>query len=187
MRKPTIYLAGAIRDDHKEDVQWRERAIAMFKTYATILNPLGGKSKDKDGNWTMSGIRSTAKTIVKQDFWCVDRADILVANLIPLASGYPSIGTLTEYGRATGTGALIFVSVEAKYTGHENASMYKLHPFIEENATVVFTDVDEMLRFVSIHLRMLSGFDPSYKGENSKFIGGLNPLYDGSKTPHAKL
>ncbi len=164
MNKPTIYLAGAIRDSHPEDIAWRERAIVMFQNYANILNPLGGKSKDADGRWTMSGIPSNAKTIVKQDFWCVDRADILVANLMPLQDGYPSIGTLTEYGRATGTGALIFVAVHDKYTGHDNTSMYKLHPFIEENATVVFTEIDLMLRFVAVHLRMLSGFDPSYKG-----------------------
>jgi len=168
MEKPTIYLAGAIRDAHPEDIAWRERAIVMFQNYATVLNPLGGKSKDKNGKWTMSGIPSTAKTIVKQDFWCVDRADIIVCNLKPLASGYPSIGTLTEFGRATGTGALIFLCVEDKYKGHDNNSMYKLHPFLEENATVVFTEVDAMLRFVAVHLRMLSGADPSYKGSGTE-------------------
>lgn len=165
MKHLTIYLAGAIRDNHDEDWEWREYAIEKLSPYACILNPLAGKQFDRaTGKWTMNGETASARTIVKQDFWCVDRCDAILFNFLSLAEGYASIGTLTEWGRATGTGALLYPIVKEKYTGHQNQSMYQLHPFIEENATNVFFDAKSAVDFLARHFTMLTGDDPHFKG-----------------------
>lgn len=166
MRKPTIYLAGSIRDGHPEDIEWREKFIDGLRGLATFFNPLGGKKHDKEkGGWTVSGIPSSGSLIVKQDFWCVDRADIVVFNFTSLAtSDYKSIGTLVEYGRSTKSGSLCYVIVPDKFTGHENGKMYGLHPFIKENATALFETPEECLTFLTAHLPVLSGLQPHYRG-----------------------
>ena len=165
MQKPVMYLAGAIRDNHPEDVSWREDVIHALGDSVSVLNPLAGKTFNKStGVWTMNGLTSSARTIVKQDFWCVDRADIVIANLLALAEGYPSIGTMCEFGRATGKKALIYAIVPEKYTGHENGAMYKLHPFIEENSTAIFHTVDDLISFLSGHITMLNMSHPGFAG-----------------------
>lgn len=166
MNKPTIYLAGAIRDGHPEDIEWRENIIEGLRGLATFINPLGGKKHDKKkGGWTVSGIPSTGKLIVKQDFWSVDRSDILIFNFTGLAtSDYKSIGTLVEFGRSTKSSALKYVIIPDKFTGHENGKMYGLHPFIAENASAMFETPEECLKFLRAHLPVLSGLQPHYKG-----------------------
>jgi nucleoside 2-deoxyribosyltransferase len=164
MKKPLIYLAGAIRDQRTDDISWREQFIAALKEYAILLNPLGGKSYDPETNkWTMNGIESSSRTIVQQDFWCVDRADIVVFNFLALAEGYPNIGTLVEFGRATARGALIYSIIAPTYRGHANSGMYSLHPFLAEPSCVVFRSPEDCLAFLSQHIKMLSGVDPHYK------------------------
>lgn len=164
-KPPMIYLAGAIRDGIDGDIIWREDAIRRLDGFAIFLNPLAGKSFDLETKkWSMNGVYPGAREIVKQDFWCVDNADIIVANFLSLADGYPSIGTLVEFGRATKTGALIYSIVATNYTGHENTAMFRLHPFIEENSAAVFYDVRSCIDFLQAHLFALSGYDPHFRG-----------------------
>ena len=164
-RPPVIYLAGAIRDNRQADIEWRERVISVVGNRAIILNPLAGKVFDNETNtWTVSGIPSSASLIVKHDFWAVDRSDVVVFNFTALAEKYPNIGTLVEFGRATARSILIYAVVEAGYKGHENSTMYNLHPFIEENCAAVFHSLDDLIVFLARHIDVISGAKPSYKG-----------------------
>ena len=48
MSKLKIYLAGAIRDDHPEDIEWRETFIKALKDTVILLSPLAGKMFDAE-------------------------------------------------------------------------------------------------------------------------------------------
>ena len=162
-----IYLAGSIRDDKPADIEWREQVItAMQDLPVTFLNPLGGKQYDAATRiWTMGTTHQASATmIVKQDFWCVDRSDIVIFNFIALAEGYPNIGTLVEFGRATKAGALIYSIIPKEYTGHENPTMYRLHPFLEQNSAGIFHGVEECVEFLQVQLSVLTGLKPRYGG-----------------------
>lgn len=169
----TIYLAGSIRDGYIEDIQWREDFIFALQDRALFLNPLGGKVCDPATKvWSMHGlVPSTAHVIVKQDFWCVDRADLIVFNFRALSQGYPNIGTLVEFGRATGRGCLMYSIIAPDYTGHENTAMFALHPFLVEASTIVFNTVEECRNFMYKHLPVLSGLNPHFGATIERNIG----------------
>lgn len=165
MRKPIIYLAGAIRDHRDEDWEWRERVIEKLSEVADFINPLGGKTFNKTTKtWLMSGQLTTSKGIVTHDFWAVDHVDIVIFNFKALSEKYPNIGTLVEFGRSTARPVLIYSIIEADYKGHDNQAMFKLHPFLAESSAMVFTTVDECIAYLSEHLKVLSGADPHFKG-----------------------
>jgi len=160
----TIYLAGAIRDDRPEDIQWREDVIkALREMPVRVLNPLAGKMC-AGGVWSINGVPSSAKFITKHDKWCVEQSDIVLFNFRALSQGYPNIGTLVEYGMAVQRGVVIYVVVDPDYSGHENAKMYKLHPFLEEFAAQVFPDMEAALAFLRRHVLALCGKSPSFEG-----------------------
>lgn len=168
MKKPVVYLAGSIRDDVADDIIWREMAVEAFRPYAVVLNPLAGKLYEPSTHkWTRHGVEFTgepfARSIVKQDFWCVDKADILVCNFMSLAENYPTIGTLVEFGRATARGCLIYTIVSDAYTGHSKPATHTaLHPFLGQNSAVIFHDVRECITFVTNELKVFSGAAPDY-------------------------
>jgi len=158
----TMYLAGAIRDGVDEDIIWREHVIEALRRHPVrILNPLGGKTRDDKGNWTVSGVPSGARFITKHDIWYVKHSDIVLFNLRALSQGYPNIGTLVEFGAAVASGALIYVIVDPDYTGH-NANMYKLHPFIAEFAAQTFDTTEQAVEFLKRHVNVISGRAPSF-------------------------
>jgi nucleoside 2-deoxyribosyltransferase len=155
-----IYLAGAIRDERHEDVEWREEFISHLGGECVFLNPIGGKTYNKTTKeWVMSGIPATADAIVGHDLWCVSMADIVVFNFNALSEKYPNIGTLVEFGYARGRGdkLLRYSILDPSYTGHENQAMFKLHPFLEKNSTLVFPSALACRTFLSGHLKVLSG------------------------------
>ena len=163
----TIYLAGAIRNDESSDISWREEIITACQGLpAVFLNPLGGKYYDAvTKSWSVHQmVPSTAEFIVKQDFWCVDRADLVIFNFQSLSQKYPSIGSLVEFGRATARGSLIYSIVEADYEGHESPGMFKLHPFLAQSSTAIFHTVNDCKEFLIRHIPVLAGIDPHYKG-----------------------
>lgn len=164
--KPLVYLAGAIRDGRKEDIEWREEVIFRCEGLATFINPLGGKVYHSESKrWTLHDhLPSSARFIVSQDFWAVDHVDIIVFNFLALSEGYPNIGTLVEFGRSTSRPILRYGIISPRYTGHENGAMYHLHPFIEENLTARFDCVAECVAFLEDHLSVLSGDTPSFRG-----------------------
>ena len=157
-----IYLAGAIRDGRLDDIEWREKVISSLAGLATIINPLGGKHFDaKNSVWTLCERRVTAQSIVKYDFNAVNRADIILANLTSLSERYPSIGTLIELGAAAAQGKLIYLILDNKYAGHENA-MFTHHPFLQEIAADIFESVDEAIEFLKKYVPVMSGVRARY-------------------------
>jgi nucleoside 2-deoxyribosyltransferase len=178
-----IYLAGAIRDDHPEDRDWREYIIDKVESkYALdvrILNPLGNKTfNPANREWKMGGIRAAAKDIVQQDLWSVRQADIIIANFTSLSQGYPSIGTVMEVGAASGIGGKLIYSILDSTGGHldkftnANPGVFKIHPFLEQVSASVFGSVDELWAFLSTHLGMLTGSNPRFAGV---IVGGEVP------------
>jgi len=155
-KRPTIYLAGAIRDGVPADIEWRELVIRELAGQAVFLNPLGGKTYNTSTrSWDLAGLDPVASVIVPHDFWMVDRADILLVNLESMASGYPSIGTICEIGRATARDCLIYVIM---------SDISRVHPFIQHNAAAFFPDTAEAIRFLSQHLGVMSGTTPHFRG-----------------------
>ena len=163
--KPTVYLAGSIRDTIPEDTAWRERAIDRLGSVAQILSPLAGKTFDtRTGLWWLYGyVEPDAKYIVHADFWCVDRADILLVDFRSLQDGYPSIGTLMELGRSTNRSCLRVGVVSELYTGHDNAQHFtELHPFLSQNCAKVFNTMDQAIEFVYCYCQAVTTH-PRYK------------------------
>lgn len=161
----TMYLAGAIRDSRPEDIEWREKVIDALKGLPVrILNPLGGKTFE-NGQWTVSGVESSATFIFDHDKWCVEQSDIVLFNFRALSEKYPNIGTLVEFGMAIGLPGkrLIYSVVDPAYTGHENERMYKLHPFLAQPSSNVFNTMDDAIEFLKRHLKVLSGRAPSFE------------------------
>ncbi len=163
---PTIYLGGAIRDNRQEDILWREQVIIELQGLAVFINPLAGqKWHPETSTWsTYDGSFATSKYLVKKDFHNVDKTDILVVNFQCLTEGYPTIGSLIEFGRATRNDTLIYSIVDPSYRGHGHKGMYDLHPFIEENSAMVFKNVPSCVSFLKGELKATSGLDPHYAG-----------------------
>jgi len=173
---PTIYLAGAIRDDHPEDIEWRESFISSLDKMACILNPLGNKSyHSPTKQWRVADITTTSQHIVMQDLWCVDRADIVIANLLPMVEGYASIGTMMELGRASSQKAIIYAVLDDQYDSSPNPGVFKVHPFLEQIIAQSFPTLDEMLRFLVRHIPMLSGESPRFEREEVGSVHYYNP------------
>ena len=169
--KPRIYLAGAIRDDHPEDISWREHVIEMVQYRAIWLNPLASKTFDPETkNWTMSGIQPKASVIVPHDFWMVEHSDVIVFNLTSMQEGYPSIGSLVEFGHATGLHPrpLIYTVLDTSNFDSQVQKVFgKLHPFLEINSAVVFDSVDKLIDFLVRHLPALSGDNPHFNAKTT--------------------
>ena len=165
---PIVYLAGAMRNNHiEEDARWREQIITECEGLAVFLNPMGGKSFNaKTQEWDFCGIVPEANLIVQHDFWCVERADIILFNFKALSQGYANIGTLTEFGHATNSlpRKLLWSIIDQDYKGHDHAELFKLHPFLEKNSAIVFHSLDEALQKVPRLLAVLSGKDPHFDG-----------------------
>lgn len=163
MNLPVIYLVGAIRDGRPEDIAWREQVIDKLYGRAILLNPLAGKTyNETTKRWTVHGIDPSAKYIYRHDLDCVRKADIIVANMTALSERYPNIGSLLEIGGAAILGKLIYLLIDRDYTGHENQTMYKLHPFLDEAAVCVFHTLAEMIEYLDVQVDMLSGRKPWY-------------------------
>jgi len=160
----SMYLAGAIRDGRKEDIEWREQVIDALKGLPVrIINPIAGKTYE-DGKWTVSGVSSGAKFITKHDQFYVRQADIGLFNFRALSQGYPNIGTLVEFGWASNNvkPTLIYAIVDPDYAGHDSKKMYNLHPFIEQFAAQVFDTTEQAIEFLKRHVPVMTGLAPSF-------------------------
>lgn len=168
----SVYLAGPIRDSAlDEDVSWREDLISritlMYPGKVTILNPLANKTHNPDNHiWKVGGLVTNTKGIVQQDLWSVRQADIIVANLTGMRTGYPAIGTVMEMGAAAGMGGKLIYTVldPGSNPGNDNKGVFKLHPFLEQVSTEIFPSVEALWEFLASHLGMLTGKNPSFGG-----------------------
>jgi len=167
--KPTMYLAGAIRDNNAADIAWREFVIKEVGDVATIWSPVAGKTFCPETKmWDMGGVVPLAPVIVDHDFWHVDNANINLFNFTALSEGYPNIGTLIEFGRATkskGAGrCVIYTVIDPAYAGHGNVGLFKLHPFIQYNSSIIFPTIEALTTFLKRYLPAFTGQDPRFGG-----------------------
>jgi hypothetical protein len=93
----SMYLAGSIRDDRPEDIEWREQVIQALPS-VRIMNPLGGKTKDAAGNWTVSGMPSGAKFITKHDKWYVENSDMCCSTSVRSRRATPTSARWSSSG-----------------------------------------------------------------------------------------
>jgi nucleoside 2-deoxyribosyltransferase len=166
MSKLVIYLAGAIRDGVEADITWREKFIDELEDAPVmILNPLSGKLYSPSAkSWTQWSHIPTAKMIVNHDYFCVDKADLIVLNCEALGEGYPMIGSMCELGYAKAKGKLVWSIVPD--TVNCGNTMFKLHPFIQENSSMIFDTYQHCLTFLYNMSFTFTGKLPSYcKGE----------------------
>jgi nucleoside 2-deoxyribosyltransferase len=160
-----VYLAGAVRGDHLiEDVGWRQRAIEILQDVAIIINPVAGKQYNATGvdKWTMHGRRVYSRTVTFTDLWHVRNCDMIIANLKPMAEGYPSVGTIFELATAHAYGKLIYTIVVPGVKVHDTDGDFDLHPFIKTCSAASFTEVEECLWFARAELLVASGASPAY-------------------------
>lgn len=152
-----VYLAGSIRDGVEEDIAWRERAIdALQSERCIIFSPLAGKKYEPETKlWTLYGKSvPDSKYIVHADYWCVERSDLILFDFRSLATGYASIGTMSEWGRSTAYNILRLSTVAPNQKGAN--AMFGLHPFLEQHSAKVFNDVDEMIGFAKANIQAVT-------------------------------
>jgi len=160
-----VYLAGAVRGDHLlEDISWRQRAIEILQDVAIILNPVAGKQYDPKGDikWSMHGRQVYSRTVTHTDLWHVRSADLIIANLQSMATGYASVGTMVEFGAAAILGKLIYSIVVPGTKLHDTDGEFDVHPFIKTLSAAVFNTVEECLWFARAELQVASGAHPNY-------------------------
>jgi hypothetical protein len=151
-----VYLAGAIRDGEVEDVRWRREFIGTVKRGdhpITLLNPLSGKVYSSSAkSWTQWGMIPTYKMIANHDYFCVDKADIIVINFNALGVyGYPMIGSVAEMGYAVAKGKVIWSIIPEGVT--------PIHPFINHASTMIFNTCEACVKFLIDMSYTLTGKD----------------------------
>lgn len=156
MSKLVIYLAGAIRDGVEEDISWRREFITEIKRTdapVTILNPLSGKVYSSSAkSWTQWGVIPTYKMIANHDYFCVDKADIIVINFSALGvEGYPMVGSVAEMGYAVAKGKVVW-SIVPEGKG-------PIHPFINHASTMIFNTCEGCVKFLKDMSYTLTGKD----------------------------
>jgi len=143
-----IYLAGAIRDGNKYDIEWRDKIAYKLLRFASVkvLSPTAGKRYfPETKSWQCCGIPPTANSIVRQDFAMIDQSDIVICNFEALAEGYPMLGTLVELGYATAKGKLIYSIWPTRLK--QGNEMFPVHPFVEVNSALLFPSMYDFLYY----------------------------------------
>ena len=146
--KMTAYLAGAIRGP--EDYIWRKQFVEEYQDELLFRIPSDLVTSD------MSKLRkfgSAAYMTYRTDLDLIDRSDIIIANLLPMAEGYPSEGTMFEIGYSRAKGKLIFAVADAKR---------KEHPFIAFGIDGVYSSFEELSGFLHQYLGVLEGKCPVF-------------------------
>jgi nucleoside 2-deoxyribosyltransferase len=149
LSKPTVYLAGPIRG--VEDYLWRKDFVEEYKYELTFRIPSDVITMD------MSKLRKfgpAAYMTYRTDLDLIDRSDIIVANLLPMAEGYPAIGTLFEVGYARAKNKLIFILAFDKQ---------KEHPFLAFGADGLYPSMEALGEFLHKYLSILQGNCPVFK------------------------
>jgi len=141
-----VYLAGAIRTDlGDEDFKWRRRFMKAYEGQLLCLVPsdCGVTEANKLRRFTGS-----AYMTYRTDLNLVEQADLVVANLLPMNSGYPSTGTIFELGYARAHSKLILVVADVRV---------RQHPFIAFGADGVFGDFGELEGYLDQYLEVTAG------------------------------
>lgn len=131
MKKPTVYLAGAMTNLTQEEMTgWRTSA----KHY---LQPLGFDILDP--TTTHFGERPTAKEIVTNNKAMIDRSDIVLMEFNQ--TKFTSLGTVGEAVYAADKGKPVIV------WGGQNHVIY--NPWVEHHITKAFPDLQEAVEYIA--------------------------------------
>jgi|SRR5208283_2344435 len=147
--KPSCYLAGPIRG--VEDYVWRK---AMTEEYA---NELVFRIPSDIVTMDLTKLRKfgpASYMTYRTDLDLIDRSDMVIANLLPMADGYPAIGSLIEIGYARAKNKLIFVVADG---------VRKEHPFLAFGADGLYRDFETLGTFLHKYLGVLNGQCPVFE------------------------
>lgn len=145
-----IYLAGFIQGSKlKECVEWRKKVREHYdhwkdeEPYPIVwLDPLNGKDL---ATITDNGLKSSCPphAIVHRDYKCVEKSDLIVANMDTFGEDRGLCGTICELAWAWQMKKpIILITNEIKY---------KEHPFIKYFSSWIVESVDEMLEKKAIN------------------------------------
>jgi nucleoside 2-deoxyribosyltransferase len=146
--KPAIYLAGPIRGI--QDYEWRKQFVEEYKKELTFRVPFDSALIQTK---SQPGFKPGGYMAYRMDLDLVDRSDMVVANLLPMADGYPAIGTLFEIGYARAKGKLIFIVADEQR---------KQHPFLAFGADGLYPSFEELGKFLHQYLGTLNGSCPVF-------------------------
>lgn len=143
--KEVIYLAGQISVDKIETYQWRKDVCNYFEfnDQYDIINPCANpyniellyEYKDKNTNWNKIYANGHNNILVSKDKSYVNRASIVIANLIQYDKNKPIIGTLFELAWCN------YINNKTVIGIHDNTkSIHYTHPFITNTISTWVTD-----------------------------------------------
>jgi len=144
--KLKLYLAGAIRTDRgDEDYKWRRAFAAQLGDRAICMVP--SDAGVADGN-KLRRFTGSAYMTYRTDLQLIQQSDIVVANLLPLNDGYPSIGTMFELG---------FARAHEKHILAVAGANFAAHPFVAFGCDGVFSDVSQLHEYLEQYLEVVAG------------------------------
>ena len=153
--KPAVYLAGPIRNE--DDYIWRKQFVEEYAGKLQFRIPSDILTHDITSANTANGkLRSFAPAAYmtyRTDLDLIDRSDIVVANLLPMADGYPAIGTLVEIGYSRAKGKLIFIVAD---------EIRKQHPFLAFGADGLYPSFEALGKYLHQYLDILNGGCPVF-------------------------
>lgn len=153
--RPAVYLAGPIRNE--QDYVWRKRFVEEYKDELQFRIPSDIITTDITGaNLEKGKLRTfgpAAYMTYRTDLDLIDRSDFVIVNLLPMADGYPAIGSLFETGYARAKGKLIFIVAD---------DVRKAHPFLAFGADGLYPNFEELGTFLHQYLGILRGNCPVF-------------------------
>jgi nucleoside 2-deoxyribosyltransferase len=143
MNKPSVYLCGPIRS--MEDYDWRLDFVEKYGNDFRCLIPadIGVSDASK-----LIQFKPSSYMTYRTDLHLIDLSDIVIANLLPLDTGYRGAGSLIEIGYAIAKKKLILMVA---------SETIRKHPFISFGADGVFGSFEELHGYLSPYLSVLSG------------------------------
>lgn len=140
---PSIYLCGPIRG--KQDYEWRLEFARKYEGRFRCLIPsdIGVSDTTK-----LVQFKPSAYMTYRTDLHLIDLSDVVLANLLPLDTGYRGTGSLIEIGYAIAKKKLILMIV---------SEGIRKHPFLSFGADGVFGSMEELNGYVEEYLSVLSG------------------------------
>ena len=145
---PSVYLAGPIRS--QDDYIWRKRFTEEYMNELVFRIPSDIITMDLN---KLRKFGPASYMTYRTDLDLIDRSDMVVANLLPMDTGYPAIGTLFEIGYARAKGKLIFIVADGKR---------KEHPFLAFGADGLYPSFEELGKFLHQYLGVLKGGCPVF-------------------------
>lgn len=141
------YLAGPIRGP--QDYAWRKCFTDHYSGKLTCLSPSDiGVDPAK-----LRKFGGSSYMTYRTDLALVDRAEIVVANLLPLDDGYLGTGTVFELGYARARNKHVIAVAGPKL---------KSHPFIAFGLDGVFDTWEALCKYLDEYLVVLSGYSPFF-------------------------